>query len=280
MDVPAEVREFLAAAIKEDLGGGDITSRLTIADEHASSAVIRAKEPFVVAGLPFAREVFLLLDERVSFEALKEDGSPVSAGEHIARLQGKTRSLLAGERVALNVLQRLSGIATLTSRFVREVEGLGTKILDTRKTTPCMRYLEKYAVRAGGGENHRMGLYDAVLIKDNHIKAAGGVKKAVRLAKTAVPPRTVEVEAETLEDVREALEAGADIIMLDNMPLGTVKEAVRAAKGRALLEVSGNVTLQNVRELAETGVDMISVGAITHSAPAADISMRVTDPSS
>jgi nicotinate-nucleotide pyrophosphorylase (carboxylating) len=280
MDLPAEVRELLAAALREDLGGGDITSELTIPEAHTSSAVIRAKAPLVLAGLPFAREVFLLLDKAVSFETLKKEGSSVLAGEHIASLRGRTRNLLAGERVALNILQRLSGIATLTSRFVKEVEGLGAKILDTRKTTPSMRYLEKYAVRAGGGTNHRMGLYDAVLIKDNHIKAAGGVKEAVRLAKTAVPPRTVEVEAETLEDVRDALEAGADIIMLDNMPLDTVKQAVGIAKGKALLEASGNVTLQNVREIAETGVDMISVGAITHSAPAADISMRVTDPSS
>jgi nicotinate-nucleotide pyrophosphorylase (carboxylating) len=280
MDLPPEVRESLAAALREDLGGGDITSELTIPEAHTSSAVMRAKAPLVLAGIPFAKEVFLLLDGTVIFEALKEEGSPVSAGEHIARLRGRTRSLLAGERVALNILQRLSGIATLTSRFAKEVEGLQAKILDTRKTTPCLRYLEKYAVRMGGGENNRMGLYDAVLIKDNHIKAAGGVKEAIRLAKTATPPRKVEVEAETLEDVQDALEAGADIIMLDNMPLETVKEAVGIAKGKALLEASGNVTLQNVRETAETGVDMISVGALTHSAPAADISMKVTESSS
>jgi nicotinate-nucleotide pyrophosphorylase (carboxylating) len=197
----------------------------------------------------------------------------------LARISGRTRSLLAGERVALNILQRLSGIATLTNKFVKKVEGLEVKILDTRKTTPGMRYLEKYAVRTGGGHNHRFGLYDGILIKDNHIEAAGGIKSAVAKAKENFRTK-IEIEAESLKDVKDAVQAGADIIMLDNMSVRDIKKAVKIAGKKAQLEVSGNVAMDKVRRLAETGVDFISIGALTHSAPAApaaDISMKLVE---
>lgn len=275
MDMPFEVKDLIAAALREDLGPGDITTELTVPDAQTSRAELLAKGEFVLAGLPFAREVFFAVDGGTEFTPLLEEGLAVKGGEVLARISGGTRGLLAAERTALNILQRLSGIATLTSRFVSEVRDLGVRILDTRKTAPGMRVMEKYAVRTGGGHNHRMGLYDGVLIKDNHIKAAGGVEKAVKLAKESHHLLKVEVEVENLSGLKEALRAGADIVMLDNMTVEETREAVRIAKGKALLEVSGNVTLENVREIAETGVDMISVGAVTHSALAADISMRL-----
>jgi len=276
MEIPLEDREFIASALREDLGTGDITSNLTIPEGQISFAELVAKQDFVLAGLPFAREAFILVDSGTEFEAMAEEGSEVKEGGKIAMLKGRTRSLLAAERVALNILQRLSGVATLTRRFVKAVEGLEAAILDTRKTTPCMRSMEKYAVRMGGGRNHRMGLYDRILIKDNHIEAAGGVGKAVALARAVRTLKAeIEVEAETLGQLTEALEAGANIIMLDNMSPEDVREAVAMARGKALLEVSGGITLDSVRAYAETGVDMISVGALTHSAPAVDISMEM-----
>jgi nicotinate-nucleotide pyrophosphorylase (carboxylating) len=215
------------------------------------------------------------VDDTVRLDPLVEEGSWVRKTTVLAKVSGKTSSLLASERVMLNILQRLSGIATLTSKFSRKVKGLNTRIVDTRKTTPCMRYMEKYAVRVGGGGNHRFGLYDGILIKDNHIAAAGGIKKAVELAKQGGHLSKIEVEAETLKEFKEALKAGADVIMLDNMPIKDIQEAVKLARKKVLVEVSGNVTLEQVRQIAEAGVDLISVGAITHSAPAVDISMKI-----
>lgn len=276
MDIPLQVKEFLRSALEEDIGTGDITSNLLVPEEHRASAVFVAKGSFILAGLPFTKEVFMNLDRDMKFAYLSEEGSSVRKSTVLARISGRTRSLLAGERVALNILQRLSGIATLTNRFVKKIEGLDVRILDTRKTTPGMRYLEKYAVRTGGGDNHRFGLYDGILIKDNHIEAAGGIKSAVARARENFRAR-IEVEAESLKDVKDAIQAGADIIMLDNMSIKDIKAAVRIAGKKAQLEVSGNVTLDKVRRLAETGVDFISIGALTHSAPAADISMKLVE---
>jgi nicotinate-nucleotide pyrophosphorylase (carboxylating) len=277
MYLPPRVIDFIEQALREDLGSGDITTNMLIPPDHFSTARLVAKSGFVLAGLPVAREVFSVYDCTVAFRALKDEGSDVRKSDVIAEISGPTRSLLVCERVALNILQRLSGIATLTSRFVKKTEGLRARILDTRKTTPGMRYLEKYSVQTGGGQSHRMGLYDGILIKDNHIRAAGGVKEAVKLARKGSHLLKIEVEAGTLEEVREALEAGADVIMLDNMPVPDMKRAVRLARGKAILEASGNVTLRNVRDIAATGVDLISIGTLTHSAPAVDISMKLIE---
>lgn len=275
MYIPSSVRECMLRALEEDAGTGDITSELLIPEGHESTALIIAKGAFVLAGLPFAEEVFSQGGPSLRFETLSEEGSRVKKSAVLARASGSTRGILRCERLALNILQRVSGIATLTDSFVRKVKGLGVKILDTRKTTPGLRFMEKYAVRAGGGGNHRFGLFDGILIKDNHIEAVGDIGKAVRLARKGRHLSMVEVEAETISEFKEALAAGADIIMLDNMSPKDMKEAVRLAAGRALLEASGNVTLENVREIAETGVDFISVGALTHSAPSVDISMKI-----
>ncbi|MDA8387057.1 MAG: carboxylating nicotinate-nucleotide diphosphorylase [Nitrospiraceae bacterium] len=264
-------------ALEEDIGhGGDITTRLLLADEKKSAARLIAKGDFIVAGLPFAGLVFRMVDELVDFKPLVREGSKARKNTVLAEIKGRTASLLAAERVSLNILQRLSGIATLTGEFVRALRGLDVRLCDTRKTTPAMRYLEKYAVRKGGGSNHRFGLFDGVLIKDNHIDAVGGTKKAVGLAKAGAPHlMKIEVETRSLPEVREALDAGADVIMLDNMDIEEMRRAVKLCGKRALVEASGNVTLENVRGIAETGVDLISTGLITHSAPAADISMRI-----
>ncbi len=275
MEVPSSVKAFIMAALEEDIGSGDITSRLIVPAGHESTAMLVAKEGFVLAGLPFVEEVFHAIDGRVVVKALAEEGSRLKKGDIVAEISGKTKALLMGERVALNILQHLSGIATTTNRFVVKMKGLKTKLLDTRKTTPCMRFMEKYAVRMGGGKNHRSGLYDGILIKDNHVEIAGGIKEALKLAEEGRYLSRIEVEVENLKEFREALQRGADIIMLDNMPLKDIKEAVRLAKGRTAIEVSGNVTLENIREIAETGADLISVGCITHSAPAVDISMKI-----
>jgi nicotinate-nucleotide pyrophosphorylase (carboxylating) len=274
MRIPPHVLEFIRGALREDIGRGDVTSGLLIPEGQEAAAGIVAKGGFLLAGLPFARAVFRCADDSVRFEPVMKEGSTVRKQNLLASVRGSARSILMAERVALNVLQRLSGIATLTGQFVKKAEGFKAEILDTRKTTPGMRYIEKYAVRVGGGRNHRFGLYDGILIKDNHIKAAGGIGEAVGLVRKARRRMKVEVEAANLRDVTEALEAGADIIMLDNMTLPEIREAVRFVGQRAVLEVSGNVTLNNVREIAATGVDLISIGALTHSAPAADISMR------
>jgi nicotinate-nucleotide pyrophosphorylase (carboxylating) len=271
-----DVQDLIARALREDLGPGDATSEATIRPESVSVAVMLAKQDLVLAGLEIARAVFHSLDPDIQFTAVAKDGDRVNAGTEFAKLSGNTRALLAGERVALNLLQHLSGIATLTATYVERVRGLKAEILDTRKTLPGLRLLEKYAVRTGGGRNHRFGLYDGVLIKDNHIKASDGITKAIQNArKNAHHLLKIEVETKNLEEVHEALDSSADIIMLDNMPVTMMHEAVKVIAGRALVEASGNVTLDTIRAIAETGVDLISSGSLTHSAPAADISMKI-----
>jgi nicotinate-nucleotide pyrophosphorylase (carboxylating) len=270
------LKNLIEHALAEDLGPGDVTSEATIPPESTSEAVILAKQHLVLAGLDVAREVFRQIDAAIEFTPFAKDGDAVHGGTEIVKVSGNTRALLAGERVALNLLQHLSGIATLTSKYVDKVKGLKAKVLDTRKTLPGLRQLEKYAVRVGGGGNHRFGLFDGVLIKDNHITASGGIIKAVeRVRKKAHHLLRIEVETKTLDEVVEALAAGTDVIMLDNMPVDLMREAVKLVAGRALVEASGNVTLETVRLIAETGVDFISSGSLTHSAPAADISMKI-----
>jgi nicotinate-nucleotide pyrophosphorylase (carboxylating) len=275
MDIPLSVIETLRHAVEEDLGYGDVTTSLLVPEENESKALYVSKGSFILAGFPFAREVFNLLDRSTEFRIFFNEGAKVAKGAVLAEVSGKTRVLLAGERTSLNILQRLSGIATLTSHFVDAVRGTKAKILDTRKTTPCHRFMEKYAVKIGGGTNHRFGLYDGILIKDNHIEEVGGIKEAISLAKKGHHLARIEVEVETLTELKEAIAAGADIVMLDNMPVHTVAEAVRLAKGKVLIEASGNISLRNVKQVAETGIDFISVGALTHSVTAADISMKI-----
>jgi len=275
MDIPSSVIELITHAIEEDLGHGDITTSLLVPEKNESKALYIAKGNFVLAGMPFAEEVFRILDASVSFRIFYNEGSKVSRGDVLAEVAGKTRALLAGERISLNILQRLSGIATLSSQFVDAVRGTKAKILDTRKTTPCLRFMEKYAVRVGGGTNHRFGLYDGILIKDNHIEEVGSIREAITLAKAGHHLARIEVEVENLKELQEAIDAGADIVMLDNMSVRDMAEAVAFAVGRVTIEASGNITLANVREVAETGVDLISVGALTHSVTAADISMKI-----
>ncbi len=269
------LKRLIQSALQEDIGSGDVTTEATIPADALSTAVMIAKQDLVLAGIEAGREVFHQLDAAIQFDALFNDGARVKNGAEIARVEGNTRALLKGERVALNLLQHLSGIATLTAAYAAKLSGTKAQILDTRKTLPGLRELEKQAVRMGGGRNHRMGLYDMVLIKDNHIKAAGSITKAVESAKRIAKNLTIEVETSNLNEVREAVEAQADIIMLDNMSLETMREAVALIKRRALVEASGNVTLETVRGIAETGVDFISSGSLTHSAPAADISMKI-----
>jgi nicotinate-nucleotide pyrophosphorylase (carboxylating) len=271
-------RDIIRAALNEDIGHGDITSDL-IVDDRAANANIIAKEIFVLAGMPFVEEVFDIIGGGTKIDVRIEEGSFVSKGDIIARVTGTAKALLAGERTALNILQRLSGIATLTAAFVEKVSGLPVKIVDTRKTSPAMRFMEKYAVTAGGGSNHRFGLFDGILIKDNHISIAGSVKEAIRRAKKAGHLLRIEVEVKDISEALTAVESGADVIMLDNMSVADMKkavQAVRSMKNGVIIEASGSVRLDNVREIAETGVDIISVGAITHSARAVDISMKIT----
>ncbi|MFC4812693.1 carboxylating nicotinate-nucleotide diphosphorylase [Paenibacillus sp. GCM10023250] len=271
--VRAQIRAWLA----EDIGTGDITSWATIPAGSRSKAIIHVKEPGVLAGIPVARLVFEVVDPALEFRPLAADGDAVAKGDVIAEVEGSTHSILTGERLALNLMQRLSGIATKTRAFVDALEGLRTRLVDTRKTTPGHRMLEKYAVRVGGGHNHRFGLYDAVMIKDNHIKGSGGITGAVKAARAAIPhTMKIEVETESLVQVEEALACGADIIMLDNMPREDMREAVRVIKGRAphvIVEASGNVRLDTVRAIAECGVDVISVGGLTYSFQSLDISL-------
>ncbi len=275
MEIPSSVIDLIHRALEEDIGPGDITTSLLIPDENESRALYIAKGNFVLAGLPFSREVFQILDPSISFKMFYNEGINVIKGDVVAEVHGKTRAILSGERVSLNILQRLSGIATLTSMYVDRIKGLKAKIVDTRKTTPCQRFMEKYAVRMGGGGNHRFGLFDGILIKDNHIEAVGSIKEAVKLAKSSYHLAKIEVEVENLYDLKEAIKAGADIVMLDNMSVSDIKEAVKISNGRVLLEASGGVKLENVRDIAEAGVDLISVGALTHSAVAVDISLKI-----
>ena len=269
------IEAFLRAALTEDLGElGDVTSQATVPEDARASAVIVARAGGCIAGLAIALRTFRIVDESVRTSALVPVGAVVEAGTQLGSVQGPARSILAAERVALNILGHLSGIATATRALVDAVEGTGASIVDTRKTTPGLRALEKSAVRAGGGENHRMGLYDAVLIKDNHIEAVGSPAEAVRRARGHVDDATkVEVEIEDLADLESVIEAGADIVMLDNMDPEVMRAAVEQAAGRCALEASGGITLATVRTVAETGVDLISVGWITHSAPALDVAL-------
>jgi nicotinate-nucleotide pyrophosphorylase (carboxylating) len=272
-----ELDRLLEAALREDLDDlGDITTQVTIPAKVAKAVVI-AKSDGVVCGLNAMRLTYARLDRNVSVHFHREDGDKVARGDKVAEIDGPAESLLTGERTALNFLQRLSGIATLTNKFVEQLAGTQTKLLDTRKTTPGWRHLEKYAVRCGGGSNHRFGLYDMFLIKENHLAAAGGIEAAVKRCREYVENLErnflIEVETRNLQEVEEALKAGADRIMLDNMNLDQIKAAVELVNHRVQLEASGNVTLQNIAPIAATGVDFISTGAITHSAPAMDFSM-------
>ena len=265
----------MLAALAEDIGAGDVTTDATVPDDAVGTAALLVKESGVVCGLGVAATAFRALDPDVRFEAFVSDGDVVDAPAVVARVTGSERALLTAERVALNFLGRLSGIATLTRRYVEAVEGTGAAVLDTRKTTPGLRALEKHAVASGGGRNHRFGLDDAVLIKDNHLRAAGSLTGAVELIRgaTSLP---IEVECETLDQVGEALDLGVDAILLDNMTLDELRDAVALTNRRARLEASGGVNLDTIRAVAETGVDEISVGAITHSAPSLDVSLELT----
>lgn len=270
------VEDLIERALGEDIGTGDITVNGIVSADAVTEAVIHAKEAGTIVGVQVAKAVFERLSPLVEFTAYKKDGEKVEKGDVVARVSGSARAILTGERLALNLLQRLSGVATKTARLVDILAYYNTKIVDTRKTTPGLRALEKYAVRMGGGHNHRFGLYDGVLIKDNHIKVAGGIQRAVALARQNAPHTLkIEVEVESLEGVQEALGAQADIIMLDNMDLESMKQAVQLVAGRALVEASGGMDETNILEVAKTGVDLISVGAITHSATALDISLDI-----
>lgn len=270
------VDELIERALAEDIGTGDITTNSIVPTEAITRAYIHAKENGFLVGVQVAEAVFKRLSPEIEFKACKKDGQIINKGDIIAEISGSARVILTGERLALNLLQRLSGVATKTAHLVEMLTYYNTKIVDTRKTTPGLRALEKYAVRMGGGHNHRFGLYDGVLIKDNHIKVAGGIQKAVAMARQKAPHTLkIEVEVEDLEGLQAALEARADIIMLDNMDLATMKQAVELVAGRALLEASGGMDENNILEVAKTGVDIISVGAITHSAKALDISLDI-----
>lgn len=268
--------ELVRRALEEDLGPGDITSAACVPADLTARAYIGAREPGVLAGLAAAEEVFRQVNPAIVFEPRLTEGESFAAGERLVELAGPARDLLTAERTALNFLQRLSGIATLTRRYVEAVAGSGAVIVDTRKTTPGLRRLEKAAVRAGGGQNHRFGLYDGILIKDNHVVAAGGLRAAVEAARASAHHLLkIEVEVTRLADVEEAVAAGADVLLLDNMPVAEMAEAVRRAAGRVLVEASGGVNLETVAAIARTGVNFISVGRLTHSAPALDLSMEL-----
>ncbi|MEN8687442.1 MAG: carboxylating nicotinate-nucleotide diphosphorylase [Desulfuromonadales bacterium] len=271
---PFVLDPILRRALEEDIGTGDVTTLATIQPGVQASAELVAKEDFILSGIDVAQRVFLLISPETAFEKLIEDGQSVKRGEVLAWIKGDAAVLLQGERVALNFLQRMSGVATLTAEFVKQVEDTGAVVVDTRKTTPGLRVLEKYSVRMGGGGNHRMALYDAVLIKENHIAAAGGIASAVSRARQSVPhTQKIEVEVRDQAEVAEALDAGADILLLDNMSTEELRTAVKTIDGRAETEASGGVSLETIREIAETGVQLISVGALTHSYRAVDISM-------
>jgi nicotinate-nucleotide pyrophosphorylase (carboxylating) len=271
---PALYRETVRRALAEDLGWGDVTTDATVPPDARARGIILSKSDCVIAGLDVAAEAFRQLDPGCEFAALKKDGDRCARGDTVADVRGLAASMLTAERTALNFLQRLSGIATLTRQFV-EASGGRITVLDTRKTTPTLRALEKYAVRAGGGTNHRGGLDDGILVKDNHIRLAGGVAAAVKKLKATDPEMPIEVEAQNLAQVDEVLAAGADILLVDNLSIDEIREAVRRARGRAQIEISGGVTIDRLPELAATGADYVSVGALTHSAPAVDLSFEL-----
>jgi nicotinate-nucleotide pyrophosphorylase (carboxylating) len=270
------IRNIVQSAIEEDVGAADVTTTAALTGIEIGKASALAKSAVVVAGMDVFKETFLFLDPCMQFTGCCKDGDVVEKGRCLAEISGNLSSMLTAERVALNFLQRMCGIATLTRQYVDEVKGTKAKILDTRKTAPGLRYLDKYAVRIGGGQNHRYGLYDGVLIKDNHIAAAGGIRQALTSVRGRLPHTLkVEIEVKNLQELEEAIKSGADVVMLDNMSLEDMRKAVAATGGRVPLEASGNVTLANVRKIAETGVDFISVGALTHSVPASDISLKI-----
>ena len=275
---PGIIYAFAADLLKEDLGRGDITTQAIVRGGARARGRFLAKQDFVLCGLEIAEAVFGALDNGVALESRVYDGDHIVAGAEFARIEGPAAVLLTGERTALNILQRLSGVATLTKAFVDRVEGAGARIVDTRKTTPGLRLLEKYAVTVGGGFNHRFGLDDGVLIKDNHISLAGGVRRAVELARQTVPHlMKIEVEVGSQSQLRDAIAAHADVIMLDNMSVDEIRESAKLIREQApsvIIEVSGGINLDNVRQVAECGVDLISVGAITHSAASVDISLK------
>jgi nicotinate-nucleotide pyrophosphorylase (carboxylating) len=271
---PALYRDLVRRALEEDIGTGDVTTGATVDAGVRARGVFLAKADFSVAGLDVAFEAFRQIEPGCAIAARKRDGDRCTAGDEFAEVRGSAQALLIAERTALNFLQRLSGIATRAHQFVEAARGR-IVILDTRKTTPTLRALEKYAVRAGGASNYRAGLYDAILIKDNHVRLAGGVRAAIARARQHQPDMPVEVEAQVLTEVDEALDAGADIILVDNMSTADIHQAVARARGRAKIEISGGVTLDRIAELAATGADYVSVGALTHSAPAVDISFEI-----
>jgi len=271
---PSDYRDAVRRALEEDVRGGDITTNATVDAAQRARGVFLVKADCVLAGLDIAFETFCQLDPATQTTARRRDGDACHAGEIVAEVHGAARALLVGERTALNFLQRLSGIATRARRYV-EASGGRITILDTRKTTPGLRMLEKYAVRAGGATNHRVGLFDAILIKENHIHLAGGVQRTVELCRAHNPGMPIEIEAETLDEVNQALDVHAETILVDNMSTTDIREAVRRARGRAKIEISGGVTLERIPELAATGADYVSAGALTHSAPAVDISFEI-----
>ncbi|GKU77051.1 carboxylating nicotinate-nucleotide diphosphorylase [Paenibacillus sp. L3-i20] len=277
----AALRNQIQGWLAEDIGSGDITTETTIPANSHSKAVIHMKESGIIAGIPVAKLVFDVVDPSLVFRTFVQDGDLVTIGTVIIEVEGSTRSLLTGERLALNLMQRLSGIATKTNTFVQALQGLPVRLVDTRKTTPGHRMLEKYAVRVGGGSNHRFGLYDAVMIKDNHIKGAGSITAAVTASRKQIPhTMKIEVETESITQIEEALDCGADIIMLDNMSTTLMKEAVALIKGRSphtLVEASGGVSLETIHGIAACGVDVISVGALTYSFQALDISLDLNE---
>lgn len=269
--------KVISTALKEDIGKRDVTTDLLIPKKEKAAATFIAKQDGIIAGLDIAKMVFKKLDEKIKWENFVEDGVKVKAGTKIAEVKGSVRALLSGERTALNFLQRISGIATLTSVYVEKISGTNAKILDTRKTVPGLRLFDKYAVKCGGGTNHRIGLFDMVMIKDNHIKAAGSITKAVNKIRKSIPKKMkIEVEATNIREVEEAMKLNVDVIMLDNMNLNEMKVAVQLINKKCFVEASGGVNLETVRAIAETGVDFISVGALTHSVNALDISMKIT----
>ncbi len=272
--LPDQIIASLKQALDEDVGAGDATTNSIVPADATLNAQIVAKQQGVVAGLDVAEQVFILLDDKVRFQPRVADGEVVTNGAVLADLSGPARALLTGERTALNFLGRMSGIATLTRQFVDAVAGTRATILDTRKTAPGLRLVDKLAVRRGGGQNHRTGLFDLILIKDNHIDFAGSIREAVRRARKADTQLEIEVEARTLADVGELVELGVERILLDNMPVEMMREAVQINNGRARLEASGNVTLETVRAIADTGVDFISTGALTHSPKVFDVSLK------
>lgn len=274
---PIAVEELVRRALLEDIGPGDITTEATIPADRQCTAVIIAKEEGVLCGQPLAQAAFRVLDPQLTYEVLVPEGSAVTPGQEVARIAGSARSILTGERVALNFLQRMSGIATVTRKLADSIKYYHARLVETRKTTPGLRLVEKYAVRVGGGLNHRYGLHDAILIKDNHIAVTGGVRQAVIASrKVASHVSRIEVEVESLEQLQEALDAGADVILLDNMDPDTMRKAVELTDGKAILEASGGITAANLEEVARTGVDIISMGALTHSVRSLDLSLEVT----